>query len=558
LIDELWGDAPPPTVNAALNGYLTKLRRLLANGAGAKVLSTQAPGYVLSVAADGLDAVRFERLVERGRSELVRGDAAEAAGTLRDALGLWRGAPLADLAYEEFAQQEIRRLEELRLSALEERIEADLTLGRHDALAGELEALVGEHPYRERLRAHLIVALYRSGRQAEALNAYQAARRTLLDDLGIEPSRRLQELEHAILEHDCSLEPPAAAAPARARDGGEKRRRRVVLAAAAALVLVAALATIAAIALRDPSAARPIVVTAHSLVVVDPETVSVVDAIPIGGTAAGIAVGEGSVWVGNADDRTLLRIDPETRAVRARIPLDSAPSGVAVGAGTVWVLSEAARTVARVDVATETVLATIPVRGRLINVKTFPPQIVVGGGSVWVDHGGAVSRIDPATDTATTVRESGAPLIAYGDDALWVAAGVAGEQLARLDPRTGGALDRVGVDHVGRVASLGVLAAAAGALWGRPFSYTTLFKFDANTGSVLAAVPAEAAAAGIALGDNALWVVLSDNALLRVNPESARVVKRLRLPLDVTLAGLDRAATGTVVAGEDAVWILVE
>src|SRR5215210_8238948 len=213
LIDELWGDAAPQTVNAALNGYLTKLRRLLANGAGENVLSTQAPGYVLSVPADGLDADRFERLVERGRSELARGEAAEAAGTLREALALWRGQPLADLAYEQFAQQDIRRLEELRLSALEERVEADLILGRHDALVGELEALVAEHPYRERLRAQLIVALYRCGRQAEALDAYQASRRTLLDDLGIEPSRRLQELERAILEHDCSLELPATAPP---------------------------------------------------------------------------------------------------------------------------------------------------------------------------------------------------------------------------------------------------------------------------------------------------------------------------------------------------------
>ena len=328
--------------------------------------------------------------------------------------------------------------------------------------------------------------------------------------------------------------------------------------AAAAIVLVAGLATIAALVLRDPSAPRSIVVAAHSLVVVDPETVSVVDAVPIGGTAAGIAVGEGSVWVGNAEDKTLLRIDPETRAVRARIPLDVVPTAVAVGAGTVWVLSEATRTVARVDVATDTVVATIAVRGRRSDLKSLPPQIVVGGGSVWVDHGGAVSRIDPATDSAATVRESGASLIAYGDDALWLATGSHADRLERLDPRTGRVLDRVPVDHVGRVSSFGALAAAAGALWGRPFHDTALFKFDPKTGSVLAAVPTGAAAMGVALGEDALWVVLNDNALLRVDPKSARVVMRLRLPLHISLAGNDRAATGTVVAGEDAVWILVE
>ena len=561
LIDELWGDAAPATVNAALSGYLTKLRRTLANGDGANALSTQPAGYVLSVAADDLDAHHFEWLVATGRAALAHGDPGGAAETLRKAMALWRGPALADLAYEQFAQPEIRRLEALRLSALEERIEADLALGQHESLVAELDPLVAEHPYRERLRAQLMLALYRSGRQAEALEAYQAARRMLVDDLGIEPGRRLQELERAILSHDPSLDAPAAAPPLVPAGGSAASRRvgrRWIIGAAAAIVLVAALATIAALVLRDLSAPRSIVVAAHSLVVVDPETVSVVDAIPIGGTAAGIAVGEGSVWVGNAEDKTLLRIDPETRAVRARIPLDSAPTGVAVGAGTVWVLSEATRTVARVDVATDTVVATIAVRGRRSDLKSLPPQIVVGGGSVWVDHGGAVSRIDPATDTTATVRESGASLIAYGDDALWLATGSHADRLERLDPRTGRVLDRVPVDHVGRVSSFGALAAAAGALWGRPFHDTTLFKFDPKTGSVLAAVPTGAAAMGVALGEDALWVVLNDNALLRVDPKSARVVMRLRLPLHISLAGNDRAATGTVVAGEDAVWILVE
>jgi len=244
LIDELWGDAAPATVNAALSGYLTKLRRTLANGDGANALSTQPAGYVLSVAADDLDAHHFEWLVATGRAALAHGDPGGAAETLRKAMALWRGPALADLAYEQFAQPEIRRLEALRLSALEERIEADLALGQHESLVAELDPLVAEHPYRERLRAQLMLALYRSGRQAEALEAYQAARRMLVDDLGIEPGRRLQELERAILSHDPSLDAPAAAPPLVPAGGSAASRRvgrRWIIGAAAAIVLVAGL-----------------------------------------------------------------------------------------------------------------------------------------------------------------------------------------------------------------------------------------------------------------------------------------------------------------------------
>ena len=171
--------------------------------------------------------------MDEGRSLLARGLAADASERLRDALSLWRGPALADFAYESFAQAAIARLEEIRLAALELRIDADLALGRHHELVGELDALVAEHPLRERLRTYLMTALYRSGRQAEALDAYQAARRALVDELGIDPSPALQELEQAILRQDPSLDFETAA-PARVRKAAERsilvaittRRRR--------------------------------------------------------------------------------------------------------------------------------------------------------------------------------------------------------------------------------------------------------------------------------------------------------------------------------------------
>jgi DNA-binding SARP family transcriptional activator len=198
LIEELWPDGAPRTAAKTIQVYVWKLRKELGQGR----LVTQPPGYVLRVDSSELDLARFEELLEAAR----RVDPDRAAERLREALSLWRGPALADLAYEPFAQTDIVRLEELRLAALEGRIEADLATGRHGELVGELEALVAEHPLRERLRGQLMLALYRSGRQAEALEVYQAARRTLVEELGLEPSAGLQRLEKAILQQAHSLD----------------------------------------------------------------------------------------------------------------------------------------------------------------------------------------------------------------------------------------------------------------------------------------------------------------------------------------------------------------
>jgi DNA-binding SARP family transcriptional activator len=218
LIDELWRDDSPDRAAAALRVNISRLRKALPQ----KVLTTRSPGYVIQIGPDELDLHRFERLVDEGRSLLVRGLTADAVGRLREALSLWRGPALADFAYQSFAQAAIARLEEIRLGAVELRIDADLALGRHDELVGELEALVAEHPLRERLRRDLMTALYRSGRQAEALDVYQDARRALVDELGIDPSPALQELERAILRQDPLLDAEAPRASAGAREVAER------------------------------------------------------------------------------------------------------------------------------------------------------------------------------------------------------------------------------------------------------------------------------------------------------------------------------------------------
>ena len=211
LVEDLYGGRPPPTATKSLQAHVSRLRKALPDGC----LATEGGGYALRPGADAVDADRFARLLERGRSELHAGEPAAAEASLREALALWRGPPLADLAYEAFAQGEIARLEELRLTCLEELFEARLALGRAAELVGPLERLVAEHPLRERPRGLLMLALYRAGRQADALAAYRDARRALADELGLEPGRALQELERGILNHDPALDPvgqPRAAA----------------------------------------------------------------------------------------------------------------------------------------------------------------------------------------------------------------------------------------------------------------------------------------------------------------------------------------------------------
>jgi DNA-binding SARP family transcriptional activator len=206
LIDALWGEQPPRTATTSLQNFISQLRKTL----GADVLETKAPGYRLRVRPGELDLDRFRVLVESARGA----DPQTRAEKLRHALALWRGPALADLSYEAFADPHVAYLEELRLATLEERIDADLALGAHAELTGELEGLVEEFPMRERLRGQYMLALYRAGRQAEALQAYGEGRRILVDQLGIEPSRDLQQLHGAILRQEGGLQAPGAAPPA--------------------------------------------------------------------------------------------------------------------------------------------------------------------------------------------------------------------------------------------------------------------------------------------------------------------------------------------------------
>ena len=211
LVDALWPGRPPASANRLVHVYVSQLRKLLPEPR----IDTVAPGYVLRVLDGELDATRFERLLEEGRTALSAGNAPLASALFRRALALWRGSALADVADEGFARDEALRLEELRLVAQEEQLAADVAVGRHELALPELRALLATHPLRERLRAQLMLALYRNGQQADALDIYRDGRRLLQEELGLEPGAELRELERAILRHDPVLASHAPSRPCR-------------------------------------------------------------------------------------------------------------------------------------------------------------------------------------------------------------------------------------------------------------------------------------------------------------------------------------------------------
>src|SRR3954468_9828725 len=357
LIDELWDEHPPATAGKSVQVYVSQLRKALStNGA---VLGTRGSGYVISVAADEVDALLFEERLETAQQAFTEGDARSGAREARGALELWRGPALFDFAYESFAQTAAARLNELRLVALETRIDADLALGAHSRVASELESLVAEHPLRERFRAQLMLALYRCGRQSQALESYRDGRRLLLDELGIEPSPELRDLEQMILTQSEDLSAPrrvarTRSAPSHAPDPvrqPERRRWRGgwLTVVGATLLVGGGTAAIVQRAGTDGSEATVAVDAApHSMVIVDPIRSRPVAATPLAGRPTDVATGSCRLWVTAVDSPSLTSIDARTRKIVTTIPLRGHPDAVAFGASSIWVADGSAGTLVRV------------------------------------------------------------------------------------------------------------------------------------------------------------------------------------------------------------------
>jgi len=542
LVDELWGANPPVTAEKLVQGYVHALRKLI----GADRLVTQMPGYRLQLEPTALDLAEFERLAEEARVAELE----DAVELRRRALSLWRGAPLANVVLEGPARHEVAWLAELRLTTQMERIEDELRLGRHAQMIGELEALVAANPYQERLCAQLMLALYRSGRQAEALQAYQAVRRVLDDDLGLQPGQELRDLEASILRQDEELsldggavrEPLRPAEPPVAHVAETRRSRSPRVMLLAPIVVVAAAAAIAALALRG--GAHPVTVPPNSAAVIDPRTNRVVAAVPVGIRPGPIISGGGSIWVGNIDDRTVHRIDPSTRTVVKTISLGATPTGLAFGAGALWVAHGRRGQLSRVDAEFYDV-KTADVATRAFGSSTG--SVAYGDGWVWAAFGDSTfARIRPADGHLSRSTFAGAvpTAVVVGSGSVWVLS--AGDAtLRRFNPTTfeEGALRPI---SVGR-RPIG-LAFGVGDVWVANQGDDTVTRVDPGTNATQGIHVGDEPAA-IAVGPDAVWVAnAGDGTVSRIDPAKNEVVGRIRV---------GNAPAGVAVAN-GYVWVTVQ
>ena len=535
LVHELWGEQPPVGAQHSLDVYVSRLRKSLDAAVDGSVLVTRSGAYSLLLAEGQLDARRFEDLVGQGRTALAANAPGEAAEKLRAALDLWRGQALADLASGHGPRVEAVRLEELRLSAIEDLIDSDLALGRHAEVVGELEVLVAVYPLRERLHGQLMIALYRSGRQAEALEAYQAARRTLVDELGLDPGPALQRLESAILRQDASLDPPGPATTAAGVVLVRGRRQPWLLGPKRLLTIAAALAV--AIALLVAVTSRD-----SAQLVAGPDTVGVIDAgqarlsavVTAVGRPNGVAYGAGAVWVTDSADNMLLRIDPAGQ-VNDRIPVGRGPAGVVVADGEVWVANELDGTVSEVNPGSGTQVA-------VILVGIGPDEIAAGFGSVWVTNvtSDTLSKINAISgEVVSTISLGSAPdAIAAGDGAVWVTSQETGE-LLRVDPAGNRITQAIAVGQ-----SPDSVAVGAGYVWVADGG-GSMTRVDPRTGKVQTTA-VSGAPAGIVYADDAVWVASSiSGTVTRIDPSTGatKLIQVGNQPADLAAAGRDVWAT---------------
>jgi len=596
LLDDLWGEAPPPTARKAVNVYLSKVRKSL-SVAGADPITTASGGYRLNVGTQSLDASRMQVLVGSARERIAQGELEGAAQELQEALSLWRGPTLAGLQLESRGHDEVAQLDELRIAVLMDRIDCDLALGRHEQALGELGVLVREHPLRERLRAQQMLALYRADRQADALEAYAEARQTLVDDLGIEPSEALQRLQQAILRHDPSLESPegiaavnglvsnaAASPPALVEDLDSRiakrrfrfRRWQVALAA----LLVAAAASLAVTLESRGSGGAP-QVQPNSLVQLDPRTGKPISVVPVNGVEPGpIAITRRAIWTANYGDDTVSRYDLRTHKVDSRNLTPGQPFDILFDReGNAWITNTPADDE-----------PTVPPRSVVIRLKAgvggtyagpvYPSHVkpihfplpmagyeAIGGGYLWVIVGGhgplhgddRVALVDLGTNKVTSVLHlhHSATSIAFGDGSAWIGTYTRGGfavghnwleaiRAGSRKPRKIPLQSRVGVNWGPTWIAVGERA-----VW--VLAPPTLFEVDPQTLHILHRLDLSAEFAdAVAVGAGAVWVTGriagTGDSVTKIDPRTDKVIRT------TPLANRTGAACG-IAATPRAVWV---
>jgi YVTN family beta-propeller protein len=520
LIDDLWGDDAPRTAAKSLQTYVSQLRRALGDDA----IQTRPGGYLLALGAQALDAADFEREAAAGVAALEAGDAAAAAVSLRGALALWRGAALGALAQERWARPHAERLEEARLQALQARIEADLALGRHRDVVSELEQLRAQHPYRERFLALLMLALYRCGRQADALEACRVARKQMAEELGIEPAPELAAMELRILRHD-----PSLAGPVRQRGGQARPSARLRAWVAGAITLAVAIGTVLALAAGGGAGQR--LAGANALVLVGPDGLSGTQ-VPVGAAPAHAARGGGFLWASNELDGTVSRVAAGGGTVET-IPVGPSPQGMAYAYGDMWVAIAGTGTLAGIDPRAGKVV-------RVVGVGNGPVGVAARGAEIWVANSvdGTLSTVDPGSGRAVrTVPVGPDPTAVVATaSAVWVALAGAGA-VVELDAAGRQVIGIVGVGN-----DPSALAAAGGSIWVANTQDSTVSRIDAATGAVAATIGVPGAPTSLAAGSGSVWVTLANGRLARIDARSARVVWQSAVgayPASVVAVGTD-------------------
>jgi DNA-binding SARP family transcriptional activator/streptogramin lyase len=561
VIEELWSGRPPPSARKALQGYVSQLRRAL----GAETILTRGPGYVL--VATGTDGGEFERLTKLAAEQ----DAPEAVVTLERALALWRGRAFEEFEYEDWAQLEIGRLEELRLSAIEQKIEAELELGHHAQLVPELETLVADHPLREQLRGQLMVALYRSGRHADGLDVYRRGRQVLRDELGLEPSPFLAKLERQILSHDPTLTTPTHRF--RPVDTAEKAReprsprRRWLVAGVVAAALVGVVAAVIVITGRGGSAPE---LLPNSVIRIDPKTMKATQVAQVGDAPDLIIDSGGYLWITNdilrgttgppsnairnAGDHTLVRVDPSTgKAVVVGGGL--APCGLTADpSGDVWVANCYPSTpglrddVIRVDARTLAFKQTLPAPGG----DSYYRGVAYGGGSLWLSQvggGTTVVEIDPETGTNKTLplkRSTGALAWSAGYGDLWITNFDEGSMMRlHAAPRSLHPVDGVAVNP-------GSVVVDGNVVWVGDWSAPQLARLSAVGHPRVRRIRLGSAGVwNIAVGAGAVWAASpDDDALWRIDPKTNAVTRVNLFPLHPTGVTADANNVWVAVRGK--------
>lgn len=517
LIDEVWGEDPPDTARNSLQSYVSHLRKAL----GDDRIRGASGGYILRAGAHEIDAQRFESLVEQTQKDSAIEPAA-AAARYDDALALWRGPPFADLSTEQCLLGEIARLNELKLSATERRITSEIAAGRHAAVVGDLDLLTDSHPLRERLWALLMLALYRSGRQGEALAAYQRARTLLVEELGIDPSADLQTLNVQILRQDPTLRgPPDDLLPSSTQGmtdrpkfadetramGAPERRRRAprALIAVAVVVILAATAALVVARRGNDHTTSPFATVEPGIAIIDAGSGAKVGFVPAStiGMAAEAIYADGAFWVLNLAPLSFAEIDPATGRVLRQIasPIDDVGS-FTVDGNDLWITHYTKPILSKVDIGLGREVARyddLPGTGGSNGV-------LVADGSVWVarrdaDQGlGLLARLDPATGAVQQKFEplTGSYSLAYGDDgAIWTA-GTFGD-INRIDLATG-------IVTSGNVGGRNFYVAVGGGYgWTTDEAVGAVYKVAAD-GSVVTKYMTGAGARTVAYSDGKVWV----------------------------------------------------